>query len=138
MKKGTKNQCKGSCEELIPKEIAEKGGKYTESGRTVIHHPKAMCHYISNLPCPNCHSQDSKLFINESKTEYIPPTEKDPVGKKDEEKQFYYNRGVLDTRAEIRRKIEELRKEKFENIELFDTYRETYEEALDKILEIIK
>lgn len=40
--------------------------------------------------------------------------------------------------AEIRRKVEELRKEKFENIELFDTYRETYEEALDKLLEIIK
>lgn len=46
--------CKGSCGELVPKSIADHGGSYTESVRTVIHHPDTICHHISNLPCKLC------------------------------------------------------------------------------------
>lgn len=47
--------CRGSCGERVPQDVMINGGAYTESGRTVIHHPHGNCHYISkDYPCAHC------------------------------------------------------------------------------------
>lgn len=56
-----------SCLESVPQEIAINGGKYTESGRTVIHHPRGICHYVSDNTCSFC----APSHLKEE-----PPTEK--------------------------------------------------------------
>ena len=50
-KPAPKEECKGNCKELIPKDHK---GAYTESTRTVFHHPEGICHYVGWEDCVEC------------------------------------------------------------------------------------
>lgn len=48
----SKVTCTGSCKESV---LHNSGGRYTDGGRTVVHHPNAICHYLEkNKVCTIC------------------------------------------------------------------------------------